>query len=99
MISESVADIAPEQAADIVGIRNVVHLQRRRPPPLAHQPVEFGHHVEGPEVALGRIESASRAWAAITARMRIGRPSKSWSETKSMLQISFGAAAPGCPIR
>ena len=49
------------------------------------------------KLALGTIESASRVWASSTARIRIGRPSNSWSETKSMDQTSFGAAAPGCP--
>ncbi len=50
-----------------------------------------------PEIALGAIESASRVWASITARIRIGRPSNSASATKSMLQTSFGATALGRP--
>lgn len=54
---------------------------------------------EARKLALGAIENASRVWASITARFRIGRPSNNWSATRSIDQISFGAAAPGHPAR
>ena len=80
-------------------LRAIINPQALRLASGAHELVQNLDHLGCSEVGSRMPESPSRVWMSTTVRIRIGRPSNSWSDMKSMAQISFGAAAPGRPWR